>query len=197
MRRLSLLSSLAAVALLTAACGGNVNRDSAPAKPLAFEDDSANCVALLHDDGGTMDSLFRAKGYVWGEDIVRAAKDGSTDAQYLLAQMYAYGIAGARPNRREAFKLYISLADNGVAEAQTMAGYMFLYGYGVEADEARGLEMIAGAANAGSGLAYLLLGNFYSQAGSPAQNMPLAKACYAEAKALGVAEAEAMLDGVK
>lgn len=144
-----------------------------------------------------MDSLFRAKGYVWGDDIVLAAKDGSTDAQYLLAQMYAYGIAGAKPNRREAFRLYISLADNGVAEAQTMAGYMLLYGYGVEADEARGLEMIADAANAGSGLAYLLMGNFYSQVGNPAQNMRLAKACYVEAKALGVAEAEEVLKRVR
>lgn len=192
-----LLPPLAAAFLLTAACGGNTNGNSSSAGPLVYEGDSANGVALLQDVGGTMDSLFRAKGYAWGDDIVRAAKEGSTDAQYLLAQMYAYGIAGARPNRREAFKLYISLADNGVAEARTMAGYMLLYGYGVEADETRGLEMIADAANAGSGLAYLLMGNFYSQAGNPAQNLPLAKACYVEAKALGVAEAEAMLQKTK
>lgn len=197
MKSFLLLSPVAAVFLLTVACGGGVNRDSAPAEPLVFEGDSANGVALLQDVGGTMDSLFRAKGYVWGDDILRAAKDGSTDAQYLLAQMYAYGIAGATPNRREAFKLYVSLADNGVVEAQTMAGYMLLYGYGVEADEAHGLEMIADAANAGSGLAYLLMGNFYSQIGNPAHNVHLAKACYVEAKALGVAEAEAMLDGIK
>lgn len=197
MKRFCLLASLASVLMLTVACGGNARRDSAPAEPLAFEGDSANGVALLQDVGGTMDSLFRAKGYVWGDDIVCAAKDGSTDAQYLLAQMYAYGIAGAAPNRREAFKLYVSLADNGVVEAQTMAGYMLLYGYGVETDEARGLEMIADAANAGSGLAYLLMGNFYSQVGNPAHNVQLAKACYVEAMALGVAEAEAMLDSVK
>lgn len=94
-----------------------------------------------------MDSIFRAKGYIFGQDIIDASHDGNLDASFLLAQMYSYGIAGAVPNRRMAFQLYISLADNGVTEAKAMAGYMLLYGYGVEADASKGLDLVTEAAN--------------------------------------------------
>lgn len=164
------------------------NPDSAS---VAF--DSLNYTPLLSDTDGKMDSIFRSKGYIFGQDIIDASHDGNLDASFLLAQMYSYGIAGSVPNRRMAFQLYISLADNGVTEAKAMAGYMLLYGYGVEADASKGLDLVTEAANNGSGLAYLFMGNFYAQAEPTPKNISLAKACYAEAQALGITEAAAIL----
>ncbi|MDY4521806.1 MAG: hypothetical protein SPE05_10670 [Bacteroidales bacterium] len=163
----------------------------------AEPEDSANAQPLFEDTDGTMDSLLRAKGYVFGNEIVKASQEGNVNAQYLLAQMYAYGICGARPNRTKAFRLYTLLADNGVAEAKAMAGYMMLYGFGTEQDARQGLQMVAQAANADCGLAYLFLGDFYSKVEPSKKNIAYAKSCYNEAVRLGVAAAQIQLDNLK
>lgn len=189
-------AATAAVAFCLAACAPGASHDAGQATDFVAHEasaDTANGVPLLHDADGSMDSLFRAKGYTFGPDIVKAAHVGDAGASYILAQMYAYGIAGAKPDRQKAFKLYVSLADNGMAEAKAMAGYMLLYGLGVEADASRGLEMVADAANDGCGLAYLFMGNFYAQSEPTPKNVAVAKACYAEAEARGVAEAAELL----
>lgn len=193
------LAAFAVAALCLVACSSGSSPDAGPAAnrvALPADIGTANGVPLLADADGAMDSLFRAKGYVFGPDIVKAAHAGDAGASYILAQMYAYGIAGAKPDRHKAFKLYVSLADNGMAEAKAMAGYMLLYGLGVEADVSHGLEMVAAAANDGCGLAYLFMGNFYAQSEPTPQNVAVAKACYAEAEARGVVEATELLNNM-
>lgn len=184
------------LALPLAACstsgGDSTPTPSTPVK--AEPADSLNATPFLADSDGRMDSLFRSKGYTFGDDILSAASDGNSDAQFLLAQMYSYGIAGATPDRRKAFKLYVSLADNGVNEAKAMAGYMLLYGYGVDQDAEKGLDMVTEAANNGSGLAYLFMGNFYRLTDPTPKNIALAKICYSEARKLGIAEAADILN---
>lgn len=194
--RVTLLLPLAILATCFSSCssgGGKTGACVPGSDTLSVAVDSLNATPLLCDTDGKLDSIFRSKGYVYGEDIISASRGGNADASFLLAQMYSYGIAGAEPDRRKAFKLYISLADNGVTEAKAMAGYMLLYGYGVDADASKGLDLVTEAANDGNGLAYLFMGNFYAQAEPTPKNISLAKACYAEAQALGVAEAAAIL----
>lgn len=191
-----LLASFAVVIACLSACSGKTGSPAPVQDTLVATVDSVNILPLLNDADGSMDSLFRAKGYLYGPDIINASRAGDVNASYLLAQMYSYGIAGATPDRRKVFKLYISLADSGINEAKAMAGYMYLYGYGVDADPTKGLDLITEAANDGNGLAYLFMGNFYSQADPSSRNLALAKACYIEAEALGISEATILLNNL-
>ena len=186
-----------ALSLVACSTGGDSSAPATTTAVVVQPVDSLNATPLLSDADGRMDSLFRAKGYVFGDAILDAARDGNPDAQFLLAQMYSYGIAGATPVRRKAFKLYVALADNGLNDAKAMAGYMYLYGYGVDQDVTKGLDMVTEAANNGNGLAYLFMGNFYRQADPSPKNIALAKTCYYEAQKLGVAEAAEILKSIE
>ncbi len=167
--------------------------DSLPSETVEAATDSTNSVPVFYDEDGRLDSIFSARGYHFGADIVRASKDGNEDASFILAQMYSYGIAGATPNRRKAYKLYVNLADNGNNEAKASAGYMLMHGMGTEAEPSKGLAMMADAANAGCATAYLLMGNFYSESEPTPENIANAKLCYAQARDLGIVEAEVLL----
>lgn len=185
--------------LLLASCstgGGNTERANESASDSIVTQavtDSANMVAVFADADGRLDSLFAERGYVFGADIVKAAKAGNPDAQFILAQMYAYGVAGAKPDRHKAFQLFVNLADNGNLEAKANAGYMMLYGCGTESDPDKGLDMLMDAANNGCATAYLFMGRFYSDAEPTPENKRNAKLCFAQARDLGIAEAEELL----
>ena len=176
--------------------GGQAEKAACAAVDVVQQTDSANGVAVFTDADGRIDSLFAARGYAFGADIVKAANSGDADAAFILAQMYAYGVAGARPNRAKAFKLFVNLADNGNAEAKADAGYMLLYGCGVESDPAQGLAMLTDAANEGCATAYLFLGRFYSEAEPTPDNRRNAKLCYAQARDLGIIEAGKLLESL-
>lgn len=186
-------AAVAALALPMGCAQGNSTSDSdtlvGTAAAVAF-DDSVNALPIFSDADGAMDSIFRTQGYLFDEDILKAAGEGNVDAQFLLAQMYAYGICGAKPDRRKAFKLFMTLADNGVMPAKATAGHLLIYGVGTEQDVTAGLEMLADAANAGSALANLYLGDFYAKS----DKVDYAKMCYAEAVKLGLPEAQHKLD---
>ncbi len=155
--------------------------------------DSLNRTAVFVDSDGRLDSIFAAHNYVFGADIVKASKAGDQDASFILAQMYAYGIAGAKPDRAKAFKLFVNLSDNGNYEAMANAGYMLLYGCGVESDPKSGLDMLTNAANNGCATAYLFMGRFYSDSEPTPENKRNAKLCFAQAYDLGIAEAMDLL----
>lgn len=188
--------------LLLVACsngGGNNATTTEPAADTAFaqaDTDSANMVPVFADTDGRLDSIFAQRGYVFGPDIVKAAKMGEPDAEFILAQMYAYGVAGAKPNRRKAFQIYVNLGDNGNMEAKANAGYMLLYGCGVESDPDKGLDMLMDAANNGNATAYLFMGRFYADSEPTPENKRNAKLCFAQARDLGIVEAQALMDAI-
>lgn len=192
----------ASISLLLAlpACSSHGGVDSAEGAAASAAQDSSACVDLANavpvftDTDGRLDSLFAARGYAYGADIVKAAKGGNLDAEFILAQMYAYGVAGAKPDRAKAYRLFVNLADNGNYEAKANAGYMLLYGCGVESDPKAGLDMLMDAANNNSATAYLFLGRFYSDAEPTPENRRNAKLCFAQARDLGIAEAEGLLE---
>lgn len=185
--------------LLLAACStgggktGNANESASDTIVTQAVTDSANMVAIFVDTDGRLDSIFAERGYVFGADIVKAAKSGNPDAEFILAQMYAYGVAGAKPDRRKAFQLFVNLADNGNLEAKANAGYMMLYGCGTESDPDKGLDMLMDAANNGCATAYLFMGRFYSDAEPTPENKRNARLCFAQARDLGIAEADELL----
>ena len=150
--------------------------------------DPSDCQPLFHDDG-TLDSLYRAAGYSYGPDIVNAARSGDADAKFLLAQMLSYGIAGATPNLKQAFKLYVELADNGNAQSQAIAGFMLFHGKGTDENPTEGLRLISEAANQDCPLAFLFLGEFYASRSTPLsdEDCTNAKLFFAKAQAEGLA----------
>jgi TPR repeat protein len=75
-----------------------------------------------------------------------------------LERAYAAFDAGNYP---EAFRLYLPLADAGVAYAQSTLGSMLCYGLGVEQDVAQGLMWYLRAADQGLPLAFHNLGTLY------------------------------------
>lgn len=192
----------ASISLLLAlsACSSNGGSDSANGVVVSTAQDggvcadSANAVPVFTDTDGRLDSIFAERGYAYGADIVKAAKAGDPDAEFILAQMYAYGVAGAKPDRAKAYRLFVNLADNGNYEAKANAGYMLLYGCGVESDPKGGLDMLMDAANNNCATAYLFLGRFYSDAEPTPENRRNAKLCFAQARDLGIAEAEELLE---
>ncbi len=168
-----------------------------PLEVVVAESDSANNLPVFIDADGKLDSIYAARGYHFCADIVKASKEGNQDASFILAQMYSYGIAGTKPDRRKAFKLYINLADNGNNEAKASAGYMLMHGMGTEAEPSKGLSMMAEAANDGCATAYLFMGNFYSESEPTPENIANAKLCYAQARDLGIVEADELLKKLK
>lgn len=195
--RLMTVCLFAIMAVSCSSGGGKpVAGDVSQQDAVSVSKDSLNSVAVFSDSDGRIDSMFSARGYVFGADIVKAARSGNSDAAFILAQMYAYGIAGAKPDRVKAFKLYVSLADNGNMEAKASAGYMLLYGCGVESDPKQGLDMLTDAANNDCATAYLFLGKFYADSEPTPENIRNAKLCYAQARDLGIVEADRLLKGL-
>ncbi|WP_226778928.1 caspase family protein [Oceaniglobus trochenteri] len=79
--------------------------------------------------------------------LERAAKAGSAEAQFELAQLYEKGLGVAQDDKR-ALELYESAAALGFADALNDLGFIhFQGGLGVPLDPARGLEYFEQAAN--------------------------------------------------
>lgn len=76
-------------------------------------------------------SLRREREKNWKlEDYVKAAKNGDTDAQFVLGQNYLRGWGGVEKNYTEAAKWLKLAAEKGVAEAQSELA--MCYGYDPE-----------------------------------------------------------------
>jgi len=71
-------------------------------------------------------------------------------------------------------------------------GYCCLYGKGIYTDTARGKQLLEEAALAGSGQAWMFLGEMYDKAVGVAEDIPMAVYCYqkaAEKKEEGASQA--------
>lgn len=194
----SLVLALLSVSLTLGCAGGGGSTggeaDTAVVLSHRAEVDTLNNVPLLNDYGGEMDSLWRAEGYLYGHEIEDRAAGGDAEAAYILAQMYAYGICGAEPDRRKAFQLYVSLADRGNVEAKAMAGYMMFYGLGAPEDTEQGMHLMADALNADSPLGTFFMALVYDHntASTPA-NRASARILYQKASAMGIRQADSCL----
>jgi uncharacterized protein len=89
------------------------------------------------------------KALAWYE---RAARQGHAPAQYLLANMYAYGHAAAPEGQdpmRLAAQWYFEAARRGQADAQYSLGLLFLAGSGVQQNAAEARKWFTRAARQG------------------------------------------------
>lgn len=163
-RNIFLCAGVAAIALLAVACVGGKSSDAAQAEStLATVDqelDSLCASPLLQDTDGTIARALAGEGVHIGNEILLKAQSGDTDAIRYTAWMYAYGLGGAKANRKEAYKYYRMLAEKGDAEGQTMLGYMTLYGLSGVEDMELGLEMISKAMQQRYSLAYYIMADF-------------------------------------
>ncbi len=159
-----------------------------------FATNDTSSEAPIFPDDGSLDSLLRSRGYVYGPDIIESARSGNADARLILAQMYTHAICGAPANARKAYALYLGLADENIATAQAMAGYMTFLGLGCNDDPDEGLRLLALSVNQDCGLGYFFMGNIYAHnMPSTPENLQSARVCYLKASSYGIAAASQML----
>ncbi len=155
---------------------------------------SENNKPLFDDADGQMAAYYDSLA-IDLESVTYSAAKGDRVCQELLANMYAYGIGGVKADRTKAFLYYRELANSGHVEAQAIAGYMMLYGFGPIEDAEAGLEMLSASANSDCPLAFYVLGNFYNyNTAKTDENQSKAKLFYSAAANLGMTEAQAELD---
>ena len=117
-----------------------------------------------------------------------ATQERAVNADALLRLGDLYSNAGnANRDPAKAFDYYRQAADAGSAAARLRVGAMRVLGEGTEPDVTAGLATIEEVAAAGNGAALVLLGGFYSQAGSQAipRDLPRAYDYYRRAAAAG------------
>ncbi|MCQ2201865.1 MAG: hypothetical protein MJZ27_07220 [Bacteroidales bacterium] len=163
-KNIFLCAGMALIAVLAVACaGGNSSNQAQAEGVLAAVDqelDSLCATPLLQDTDGAIARALTGEGVQMGNEILLRAQSGDTDAIRYTAWMYAYGVGGAKANRKEAYKYYRMLAEQGDAEGQTMLGYMTLYGLSGVEDMELGLEMISKAMQQRYSLAYYIMADF-------------------------------------
>ncbi len=91
----------------------------------------------------------------------QAAREGNTEAQYRLGQIYKSGTSSTPADPRRAISWFDKAAEAGMAEAQYSLGMMYELGQGVVADEARAAHWYRQAAEQGNPDAQWLLGSMY------------------------------------
>ncbi|GEA05847.1 hypothetical protein KUL42_06080 [Alteromonas sp. KUL42] len=101
----------------------------------------------------------------------RAAEHGSEEAKYYLARIYLY----ERNDRPEALKVVEELHKAGNVSGTYLLGKMTFNGWGVEKNEAYGIELIQLAAQQGSTHAFAQLGWHYMNGVGVEQNYEVAK----------------------
>lgn len=78
-----------------------------------------------------------------------------------------------------------------------LMGYCCLHGEGIAADTARGKSLLEEAAQAGSGQAWMFLGDMYDKAVGVPEDIPMAVSCYQKAAAKKIPEASQALERYK
>ncbi|WP_444997805.1 tetratricopeptide repeat protein [Aliikangiella sp. IMCC44359] len=105
---------------------------------------------------------FKAASYkVALKRCEKAAKLGLLEAQWLLAQIYDYGLAGDEAKPDKAFQWYLKAAEGGLSDAQTLIGESYLNANGVKQDYAEAYRWLIKAAKQGDLNAEFYLGNLF------------------------------------
>ncbi len=108
-----------------------------------------------------------------------------------FAQTFSDGSAAYdRGDYGEAFNIFLPLAEEGNAEAQTMIGYLYATGNGVPQNDDAALRWYTSAAEQGYALAQLNLGIMYENVRAGSGGVGLAQRWYRLAAEQGNAEAQ-------
>jgi len=106
---------------------------------------------------------YDAADYAEAIRILRPlVEGGNADAQYLMAQLYFFGL-GVEKNDLQAAQLYAVPAGRGNAEAQYRLGYMYATGHGVAYDPGTAERWWLEAAKRNHRAAIVALSDFYHE----------------------------------
>lgn len=175
----------------------------------AAEDD-AKALELFHmaaSGGEEYGSYHAGRCYYngWGTEtdyneafryFEQAYQGGHPTARWYLAHCYFWG-RGTWPSYEMAVRMMESLIKENQNYPKELMGYCCLYGEGIAADTARGKCLLEEAAQAGSGQAWMFLGDMYDKAVGVPENIPMAVSCYQKASAKKIPEASQALGRYK
>jgi TPR repeat protein len=111
---------------------------------------------------------------------LREAKQGSAEAEYMLGNMYNFGL-GVKRDPQQAVHWYSKAITKGHKDAQLNLGVMFDKGDGVELDRRRALELYEDLANDGDPTAQLYVGLIYEEGKLSSPNYKSALSWYRKA----------------
>lgn len=112
----------------------------------ACTDERVEEYELLQD----CENHFQATSYLVAiKTCTKAAEMGIPKAQWLLANIYQYDLAGNGAQPELAFEWFFKSAEGGNPEAQTLVGNAYLYGSGVNEDFEQAYRWLNKAANNG------------------------------------------------
>ena len=94
------------------------------------------------------------------EDLLIKANNGDSRAQYLIGCFYYYG-RRVETNHSIASNWFKKSAEQNLVDAQTILGYQYMYGDGVNKDIEKAIELLEKAQAQGSAYACFLLGKIY------------------------------------
>ena len=94
------------------------------------------------------------------EDLLIKANNGDSRAQYLIGCFYYYG-RRVETNHSTASNWFTKSAEQNLVDAQTILGYQYMYGDGVNKDIEKAIELLEKAQAQGSAYACFLLGKIY------------------------------------
>ena len=132
--------------------------------PTTYADDLSEAKKAFNN--GQYDAVF--------ERFSTFAKQGSTDAEYILGLMYDNGY-GVKQNYHEAVKWYYKAAEDGNDSAQYNLGNMYIDGRGVRQDYAKAVKWYLLAAKQNSAAAQYNLAIRYYKGEGVRQNKATAK----------------------
>lgn len=105
---------------------------------------------------------YKAESYrVASQSCELAAQQGESHAQWLLAQIYRFGLLKAGENPEKAFSWYLKAAEQGHIAAMREVGSGYLYGAGVEENYQLAHRWLSKSAKQGDSIAAFALGYMY------------------------------------
>ena len=107
---------------------------------------------LMINSGNIQKSIF--------SDLTRKAEQGDAEAQYMLGEMYNYGLRVPQ-DYQKAVEWYQKAAEQGYADAQYMLGFMYHHGQGVPQDYQKAVKWFKKVADQGVAAAQNNLGLMY------------------------------------
>lgn len=120
-----------------------------------------------------------------------AAHKNHPTAKWYLAICYFWG-RGVEQSYDMAVRMMNTLIRERQDYPKELMGYCCLYGKGINADPARGKQLLEESAQTGNGQAWMFLGDMYDQAAGVPEDINMAVSCYqkaAEKKIAGASEA--------
>jgi len=105
---------------------------------------------------------FQATSYkVAIKTCTKAANNGITEAQWLLANIYEFDLTGEGAEPEKAFSWYLKAAEGGHMRAQTLVGEAYLHAAGVEENFQEAYQWLSKAARNGDANAEFNIGYMY------------------------------------